>query len=204
MLLAVPGSAAAQGPRNAGDAAWDRGDARGAAGSYLEQVQRGAGGDTAWYNLGTAALALGDSAVARRALARAAASLEPDVRFRALYNLGLFELRMAARDSAGREAHLAQALAHYRDALMLRPDHAWSKWNLELALRRRPPESGGSSGAPPAGGGAPPPEQTPPEALSPEQADQLLNSISEQERQTRLDMMRRRRQSQEVRGRRDW
>src|SRR2546430_9508272 len=35
------------------------------------------------------------------------ASLEPDIRFRALYNLGLLALRVAGADTVNRDAHLA-------------------------------------------------------------------------------------------------
>jgi len=56
--------ARAQWGRNPGDQAWRRGAVRAAAQQYLQQVRRGEGGDTAWFNLGTAALAAGDTALA--------------------------------------------------------------------------------------------------------------------------------------------
>jgi tetratricopeptide (TPR) repeat protein len=156
--------------------------------------------DTAWYNAGTAALASGNDDVARASLSRAAASLDPDVRFRALYNLGLLALKQAAADSGNRDAHLADAERAYREALLLKPKDLPAKWNFELALRRR----GGGGGAsqpppqaprPPPRGGAPPPpqpqNQSPPPppsgGLTESQADQVLRSIGQEELRTRRD-----------------
>ncbi len=203
---AAPGAAHAQGPRNPADEAWRRGDLRHAAQMYLRQVRTGEGGDTAWYNTGTAALAVSDTALARRTLERAAGSLDPDLRFRALYNLGLLHLRLAAADSAREAEHLAQARRRYREALLLRPGHADAKWNLELAIRRTPPASGGGNAPPPpgGGGGSDGPDSAPAAGLTPEQAAQILNSIAEEERRTLLDLGRRRRQMNENREERDW
>src|SRR5207247_1515564 len=83
---------------------------------------------------------------------RAAASLDPELRFRALYNLGLVGLREADADSAHREAHLGDAERAYREALLLRPHNPAAKWNLELAVRRRRGGSGGGSSNSPSGG----------------------------------------------------
>src|SRR5439155_25134422 len=101
-------------------------------------------------------------ALARSSLARAAASLDPDLRFRALYNLGLLALLQAKADSTNREAHLANAARAYREALLLQPHDKPAKWNLELVNRMRggggqankpnppPPPSPGAGGG---GGG---------------------------------------------------
>lgn len=199
----------AQAPRNTADDAWERGALRDAANRYLSQVRRGEGGDTVWYNLGTAAMAIGDTGVARRALERATRSLEPDVRFRALYNLGLFDLRLAEADSAGRRERLQAARRRFREALLLDPDHADTKWNLELTIERSPPSSGGGGAAPPpqgggGGGGGGPAQPQPSGGLTPEQAEQILNSIAEEERQTMLERNRRRRQFGERREDKDW
>jgi Ca-activated chloride channel family protein len=207
LLMAVWGGrdAHAQGPRDHGNDAWARGAYREAAEHYLDRAREGEGGDTTWFNLGTAALALGDTALARQGLERAAASLEPGLRFRALYNLGLLRLRQAERDSGRADQHLDAAAGHYREALLLAPgDHA-AKWNLELAMRRMPPRGGGEP--PPSGGGeggAPPPPEPPPEGLSPAQAQQILNSMSEEERRTRARQLERRGRERETRGHREW
>ena len=67
--------------------------------------------------------------VAMRGLSRAAESLDPDIRFRALYNLGLANLRFAARDSANRDRFLSEARrrSRSRDLLLALGD-------LEVAL----------------------------------------------------------------------
>src|ERR1041384_3609888 len=83
----------------------------------------------------------------RAPLAPAAASLDPDLRFRALYNLGLLELLQARSDTTGRDSHLADAERAYREALLLEPHHIRAKWNLELVRRLR--GGGGASNPPP-------------------------------------------------------
>ncbi|HEY3280614.1 MAG TPA: VWA domain-containing protein [Gemmatimonadales bacterium] len=187
-------------PRSAAERAWDRGDVAAAALAYLAELALRQDDDTAWYNAGTAALAAGTPDVARASLARAASSLDPDVRFRALYNLGLLGLALAQRDSASREAHLADAERAYREALLLKPHDLPAKWNLELVTRMRggggasrqnpqtPPSSGGAPPAERQGGGTPPPGQgAQGSGLTQAQADEVLRSIGEEELRTRRD-----------------
>ncbi len=185
---------AAQGAGNAADSAWIRGELRTAAARYLRQMHAGEGGDTSWYNAGTAALAIGDTALTRRALTRAARSLDPEVRFRALYNLGLLSLRVAAADGAARDRHLEEARQRYREALLLRPGDPAAQWNLELAIRQQ--RGGGSDQdppPPPGAPGAPPPSTQTPQrgGLTLAQAQQILNSIAEEERATRRSLPKR-------------
>src|SRR5713101_6890342 len=99
---------------------WDLGDSARASDAYLGEVNA-RNGDTAWFNAGTAAMAARDFSTARSALARAATSLDPDIRFRALYNEGLLALRAAEMDTIHRDAHLGEAERAYREALLLRP-----------------------------------------------------------------------------------
>jgi Ca-activated chloride channel family protein len=204
LLLVAAGTAQAQGPRNRAEEAWREGDYESAAAFYLEQVRSGEGGDTSVYNLGTAALETGDTAIARRALEQVAQSLEPELRFLALYNLGLLRLRLARADSGNASLHLETARAHYREALMLRPRDRAAKWNLELAVRSMPPP--GAQGPPPPSSSEspPPPEEPPPEGLSAAQAQQILNSMAEEERRTRYRQNSRRQQVRETRGRKEW
>jgi tetratricopeptide (TPR) repeat protein len=204
VLLAGASSLEAQAPRNRADEAWASGDFREAAVQYLAQVRAGEGGDTTWYNLGTAALAAWDTALARDALQRAAASLDPELRFRAVYNLGLLLLHLAERDSAHAAAHIEEAARRYRQALLLKPSDDAAKWNLELAVRMRPPLETGA--APPPGGGEggePPPPELPPDGLSPAQAQQILNSMADEERRTRRRHLQRQ-DRRETRGRKEW
>src|SRR5947207_1311745 len=120
--------------RSLAEKAWDRHDLRRARVAYLAELVARRKEDAAWYNAGTAALADSDAETARASLAHAAASLDPDLRFRALYNLGLLALQQADDDTAGRDAHLADAERAYREALLLRPRDRAAKWNLELAV----------------------------------------------------------------------
>jgi Ca-activated chloride channel family protein len=197
-LLLLSSSARAQRP-TAGRRAMDAGDPAGAAAAFLKEAQ-GRARDTAFYNAGTAALDAGRFEIAQGALTEAAKSLDPDLRYRALYNLGVAGLLEAAADTAKRNEHLDQAAERLREALLLQPSSARAKWNLELTQRRRPPPAGGGGGGggkPPAGGGggSQSPEPTRPEPkdqeLSRSQAEQILNSMERRERETRSDQQRR-------------
>lgn len=205
-------------PRNEAERLWDKGDVRGAAAAYLTDLKANEEDDTAWYNTGTAALAAGDPTLARASLARAAASLDPDLRFRALYNLGLLALLQARADSANRETHLADAERAYREALLLKPFHLRAKWNLELVNRMRgsdgenkpnppPPPSPGNGGGGGGGGGTgqppPPPPQSNSGGMSESQADQVLKSIGQEELRTRRDRTGRTRRAAAA-GVKDW
>ena len=186
-------SASAQRP-TAGDRALAAGDPVGAAQAWLALAGAGVARDTAFYDAGTAALAAAKYDVARRALAEAAKSPDPGLRYRALYNLGTTALVEAAGDSARRDALLDEATTNLRAALLLEPGSARAKWNLELALRRKPPRSGGGGGAgtpPPSGGGGQKPQPAEPtqgpQGLSQAEAEQILNSMDRQERAARAD-----------------
>ena len=202
-------------PRTAAERAWDRGQLQQAHSSYAADLAAHQRDDTAWYNAGTAALAAGDRETARQDLSRAATSLAPDLRFRALYNLGLVALRDAQTDSAHRDAHLIEAQRAYQEALLLRPDHAAAKWNLEVAARKK--RGGAGSKAQSAGGGgggganespsgsgthasAPAPQGG---GLTPTQAEQILKSIGREEVRTRRDRTGRTRAVAEP-GVKDW
>ena len=209
-LLLLSPAASAQRP-TPGARAMDAGDPARAAAAFLKDAQ-GTARDTAFYNAGTAALDARRFEVAQGALTEAAKSLDPDLRYRALYNLGVAGLLSAAADTAKREEHLDQAAARLREALLLQPSSARAKWNLELAERRRPPPAGGGGGGggkPPAGGGggSQSPEPSRPEKqdqdLSRSQAEQILNSMERRERETRADQQRRLRGSP-AGGVKDW
>ena len=206
LLAIVTGDgASAQNPSNAADKAWLDGRFERAAALYRLQAVAGQGGDTTWFNVGTAALATGDTAVARAALEISARSIEPDIRFGSRYNLGLLELRLAVIDSAQLVAHLEAARSHYREALLLRPNDSASKWNLEVANRMvPPPDDAGSDNQQNSGAGQEDSPQAEPQGLSIGQAEQILNSIAEEERRTLLRRNRNRSQIREARGRRDW
>ena len=217
LLLIAPAAQAQQRLRSPAEKAWDKGDVRGAATNYLADLKAHEDDDTAWYNTGTAALAAGDPTLARSTLARAAASLDPELRFRALYNLGLLALLEAQADTGNQEAHLADAERAYREALLIQPHHIRAKWNLELATRLRggggqqnkpnpppppPPSSGnaagGASGQQPQQGG-----ESQGGGMSESQADQVLRSIGQEELRTRKDRTGRTRRAAPA-GVKDW
>jgi tetratricopeptide (TPR) repeat protein len=217
LLVIVPRLEAQQRLRSPAEKAWDKGDVRAAANNYLADLKAHEDDDTAWYNTGTAALAAGDPTLARSTLARAAASLDPELRFRALYNLGLLALVEARADTGNREAHLADAERAYREALLIQPHHIRAKWNLELATRLRsgggqqnkpnpppppPPSSGnaagGASGQQPQQGG-----EAQGGGMSESQADQVLRSIGQEELRTRKDRTGRTRRAAPA-GVKDW
>jgi Ca-activated chloride channel family protein len=197
-LLLLSGGAEAQRP-TAGTRAMAAGDPARAAAEFLKEAGSGSARDTAFYNAGTAALQARRFDVARGALEEAAKSLDPDLRYRALYNLGLLGLLAAEADSTKRQEILGQAADRLREALRLQPSSARAKWNLELAERRQPPPppSGGGGGPKPpsGGGGQPSPQpsrpQPPSQGLSQSQAEQILNSMERRERQTRAEQQRR-------------
>jgi tetratricopeptide (TPR) repeat protein len=216
--IAAPTAAHAQRPRTSAEKAWDKGDVRAAATAYLAELKSHEDDDTAWYNTGTAALAAGDPALARSTLSRASASLDPELRFRALYNLGLLALLEARADSTNREAHLADAERAYREALLLKPHHIRAKWNLELVNRMRrgsggsnkpnpppppPPSGGGGGGGGGSGGQQPPPPPNGGGGMSESQADQVLRSIGQEELRTRRDRSGRTRHATPA-GVKDW
>jgi Ca-activated chloride channel family protein len=215
LLLLGASSVGAQRP-TPGARAMAAGDPARAAAEFLKDAGSGSSRDTAFYNAGTAALEARRFDVARGALEQAAKSLDPDLRYRALYNLGLVGLLAAQVDSAKSQELLSEAADRLREALRLQPSSPRAKWNLELAERRQPPPpSGGGGGGgggggqkPPSGGGAAPtPQPTKPEpqpqGLSQSQAEQILSSMERRERETRAEQQRRLRGSS-AGGVKDW
>ena len=207
--LLFAGGAEAQRP-SAGQRALASRDPGRAAAEFLKEAGGTRARDTAFYNAGTAALDAGRLDVARGALAEAAKSLDPGLRYRALYNLGLAGLIAARADSTRRDEFLDDAVDRLRQALLLQPSSQRAKWNLELAERRRPPPSGGGGGGgtpPPSGGSQPPPPPPKPEprsaGLSQSQAEQILNSMERRERMTRAEQQRRL-QASSAAGVKDW
>ncbi len=171
-----------------------------------------AASDTAWYNAGTAQLAAGDFAKARQSLSHAAKSLDPDLRYRALYNSGVAALKQSVADTSARDSLRSEAAGFLKDALSLSPASARAKWNLELAQRHKPPPTGGGNKnqQPPPSGGQTPPDpgrnQPPPPKgmpnLSQAQAEQILNSVDREERDTRNRRLGKSRQT--ASGVKDW
>ena len=101
------------------------------------------------YNMGNAYLDLGEIDAGVERLLYASRSADPELRWRAAFNLG------HAHYQAGR---YAEAALHFRDALLIAPKSSDAKVNLELALRRvaRPPSTPARPTAAMADGGADP------------------------------------------------
>ncbi len=140
------------------------------------------------YNLGTALLEADSIGPATEVLDRVV-TIAPDaeLRFRALFNLGLANLRKA-RTATSAEAgpYFASAVAAYKRALRTRTDDPDAKWNLELAIREQQKSGGGGGGG--GGGGQQPPPPTPPQGkgqqqLDKQRAEAVLNSAARDERE---------------------
>src|SRR5205085_7433927 len=137
------------------------------------------------YNYGTALLA-GDSLQnAVEVLERLTDAPDAELRYRALFNLGLAHLKegLALPKEAANEP-LDAALATYKKVLLMRSNDLDAKWNYELALRKRQKGGGGGGGS---GGGQSntSPQQQQPQptgGLGQQQADQLLGSAAREER----------------------
>ena len=157
------------------------------------------------YDLGTALLEADSLDAAVEALERAAFTPDPDLRSRALYNLGTAHLRRGLRsDGDQRTNALRNARRALRTVLLDRPGDRDAQWNYELALHA--PQGGGGGGA-----STPPPRQQsqqprPPEPqgqMSRQQAEALLEAAAREERETQARRQRGSR-PQRARGERDW
>lgn len=197
-LLALAGAALA-GPAWAqrpgpGQQPLARGDSARALDAFLRSAARAHPDDTVWYNAGTLALLAGRDSTAKAALENAAGALDPTVRFRALYNLGLRALLQSRADPAARQSHEEEAVRHFREALLLDPANAAAKRNLELVSRRRPPPAGNH--APQQGRGGPGQGAGPASdrgGVGRAEAEQILASVERAEQAARADQLRRRR-----------
>ncbi|MEO7040490.1 MAG: VWA domain-containing protein [Gemmatimonadaceae bacterium] len=118
-----------------------------AAAAYQREIQEHADSPRLEYNLGTSLMQAGQLDEAIAALERAATTASSeDLRYSALYNLGLAYLRQA-RDAKSSEASGAYASSAeaYKRALQLRPGEIAAKWNYELASQEKSKSSGGGA-----------------------------------------------------------
>lgn len=140
------------------------------------------------YNFGTAMLAADSLDSAVEALERAAASPDAVTRQRALFNLGLAQLkRGTALEGDDARRALARAIVAYRSLLLQRPEHADAKWNYELALQQQQRNAGGGQSErqdqpPQKGSSRPQPDDE--RSMSRQQAQQLLAASARDERET--------------------
>src|SRR5690349_9114739 len=157
-----------------------------AAALYRSAIDGGDKRPETLYNYGTALVA-GDSLdSAAEVLDRLSDAPDPELRYRALFNLGLARLKQGLalpNESAGEP--LDAALAAYKKVLLMRPTDLDAKWNYELALRKKQQGGGGGGGG--AGGGQSNSSEQqqqpqPSGGLGQQQADQLLGSAAREER----------------------
>jgi Ca-activated chloride channel family protein len=179
-------------PRSSG------GDAAVRAAALRQAIERGDHSPQTLYNYGTALLAADSAEAAIAALTRVVDARDPDVRYRAWFNLGLAHLKRGLAAGTGESAtsELDAAIDAYKRVLLTRPTDQDARWNYELALRQRQGGGrGGSSGAGQGGGAgggggagqppSPPAARSPatmPSALGHRQAEELLNSAAREER----------------------
>ena len=197
----LPAAADAQRPAS-GFTRLRAGDTTRAVRAFAEAaIGRVRGADTSAYNAGTVALRSGQFDVARQALEVAGNSVDPRLRFLALYNAGLLAWAEAGRDSLRREELRREATTRFRDALLLDPASPDAKWNLELVSRRRPPPPPGASKpqTKPKGGSPPPPSS----GLSQSEVEQILRSVERTEQAVRSDQVKRRRLAKSA-AEKDW
>ena len=154
-----------------------------AAAAYQREIQAHADSPRLEYNLGTALMQAGQLEDAVAALERAATTAtSDDLRYSALYNLGLAYLRQA-RDAKSGEATAAYASSAeaYKRALQLRPGEVPAKWNYELASQEKSKSSGGG-GSDQQQNKQQQQQQQRQNSLDKRQAEQLLSSAQREER----------------------
>ncbi len=174
---------------------------------YRSAIEQGDMRPQTIYDYGTASLAADSIQQATDALERVVDLPDAELRFRALFNLGLAHLRrgLAAGPDNGSD-DVQAALATYKKALLLRPDELDAKWNYELALHDKKQQSGGGGGGGGGGNGSPSPEssQNPSGGLGMNQAAQLLASAAREERDVEARQQQRRTSAEPPPGGKDW
>lgn len=158
------------------------------------------------YNYGTALLATDSLTAAAEVLERAAETRDAELRYRALFNLGLSHLKRGlALPPQQADEPLDAALSAYKKVLLLRAGDMDAKWNYELALRKKQQGGGGGGGSSQSNPSQSPERQNPKPSggLGERQAEQLLGSAAREER----DVQARRQKQSKVEpppGGKDW
>ena len=162
-------------------------DYMGAAGRFHRAMDQGDTTAHTLYNYGTSLLNADSLAQAAEVLARLADTRDEELRYRALFNLGLAHLEQGlAAQAEARNEKLDAALATYKKVILMRPDDVDAKWNYELALHEKKGGGGGggggqsqnSSNAPSNTDQNPQPQG----GMGQKQAEQLLGSAAREER----------------------
>lgn len=176
-----------------------------AAAMYRDMINKGDRTPPTLYNYGTSLLAADSLGSAAEALERAAETRDAEIRYRALFNLGLAHLKrgLAAPPQQASEP-LDAALAAYKKVLLLRSGDEDAKWNYELALRKKQQGGGGGGGGESNPNPSPQSEAPRPSGgLGQRQAEQLLGSAAREERDVQSKRQRQTRSEPPPRGK-DW
>jgi Ca-activated chloride channel homolog len=183
-----------------------------AAAAYNRLIRRGDATPQVLYNYGTALMAAGRGDQAIEPLERAANAADADLRYRAMFNLGLLYLeRGRALEGEAAEQGYAAAVEAYRRALRVSPADLDAKWNYELALREQRQAGGGGGGAgeqqpqqqDPSAGQAEAPTPRPAGGIDQQQAEQILESAARDESEVQARRQREGRSAPPAGGR-DW
>jgi Ca-activated chloride channel family protein len=183
------------------------------AGQFIRAAQRWkdqiVGGDkhpSTLYNLGTAMLAADSLDAAAEILERASTVPDAALRERALYNLGLAQLKRGMRTEAPDPRAFSSAVAAYRALLRQSPGDNDAKFNYELALRLQKQQKGGGGSN---NDNNSQPQQQPrsqadeDKSMSKQQAQQLLAAASREEKETQSRKQRGTKQERPPGGK-DW
>ena len=160
--------------------------------AYRQLVDKGDHTARTMYNYGTSLLASDSMDAAVSALSLVASDRDPEVRYRALFNLGLAHLKRGLGGSGDNaRSELDMALAAYKRVLLMRSADADAKWNYELAIQAKQSGGGGSSQQPKnnpqqgrqQGQGSQQSQGNQPEGqLGKRQAEEILRSAAREER----------------------
>ena len=155
------------------------------AASYRSAIADGDDRPEMLYNLGTALVEADSLDRSLEPLERATLAESEELRYRALFNLGLAQLkigRASARNADSTRRALATAVELYKRVLLMRPGDGDAQWNYELALTELDQQSSGGGGQ---SQNDPEPQQEPreppPPSLGRDQAEQLLSSAARDE-----------------------
>jgi hypothetical protein len=150
-------------------------------------------------------LAADSLAPAVEALERAAYSPDAATRQKALYNLGLAQLKRGTRaDNPDAERSIASAISAYRTLLLQKPQDAEARWNYELALNVKKKGGGGGSNSQPNQPQQSGARQNPDgNSMSKQQAEQLLSSAARDKKETQAKRQKGTRQERPPGGK-DW
>jgi Ca-activated chloride channel homolog len=162
-------------------------DYMGAAGRFRAAMDKGDTTGHTLYNYGTSLLNADSLPQAAEVLARLADTRDEELRYRALFNLGLSHLQQGlATPGEGRMEKLDAALATYKKVILMRPDDVDAKWNYELALHEKQSGGGGGGGGQSNNASNSPSDQDqnpqPQGGMGQKQAEQLLGSAAREER----------------------